>query len=486
MPTLPNILLMVADQMAAGMTGAYGGPARTPAMDALAAEGARFDAAYTPCPLCTPARASLLTGRFPSRTRTYDNASILPADVPTWAHSLRSAGYEVVAAGKMHMVGPDQLHGIERRLTPDIYPTDFAWTPADERYDAPPSTSGNKAEAARSAGPCDTSWQLDYDENVHRQALAFLRGRPAASRPFCLVVSYTHPHPPYWAPRAFWDLYEGTDMGELWPAESEVTPRPPMDRWLQAFQGLSSSDRADADLLRRVRRAYVAMVSYVDSRVGELLAALGELSLADQTAVMLTSDHGEMLGSHGHVEKRLFYEQAVRVPLLVRLPGRAGGQRFGCPASLMDLGPTLIDLAGGEVLPDTDGASLMPMLNGGAPRAAGPRVLSEYLGEGVPAPCFLVREGPVKYLYAHGGEEIAFDLSTDSVESTNVADQAEYADVLDRCRAELLRQFDIDALADDMLASRRDRMMIHAAMQVGRATSWPVRSEPADTGVEEQ
>ena len=476
----PNVLLLMTDQMAAGLTGTYGGPARTPAMDALAAEGARFDAAYTPCPLCTPARASLLTGRFPSRTRTYDNASILPADVPTWAHSLRSAGYEVVAAGKMHMVGPDQLHGIERRLTPDIYPTDFAWTPTDECYDAPPSISGNKAEAARSAGLCETSWQLDYDENVHRQALAFIRGRSGSSRPFCLVVSYTHPHPPYWAPRAFWDLYEGTEIDDPWPDAPQDVPRPPMDRWLQAFQGLSTSDRADADLLRRVRRAYLAMISYVDSRVGELLAALGELSLADQTAVMLTSDHGEMLGSHGHVEKRLFYEQAVRVPLLVRLPGKAAGRRFDSPVSLMDLAPTLIDLAGGEVLPDTDGESLMPMLDLGAPRPAGARVLSEYLGEGVPAPCFLVREGQVKYLYAHGDEETAFDLSADPAESANVADQAEYADVLDRCRAELLRQFDVDALADDMLASRRDRMMIHAAMQAGQATSWPVRHEPAD------
>jgi len=484
--TRSNILLIVADQMAAEMTGTYGGPAQTPAMDALAAEGTRFDAAYTPCPLCTPARAALLTGRFPSRTRTYDNASILPADVPTWAHSLRLAGYEVVAAGKMHMVGPDQLHGIERRLTPDIYPTDFAWTPTDERYDAPTSTSGNKAEAARSAGPCDSSWQLDYDENVHRQTLAFLRGRPAGSRPFCLVVSYTHPHPPYWAPRSFWNLYEGMDIDALWPDVPQAEACPPMDRWLQAFQGFSTSDMADADLLRRVRRAYLAMISYVDSRVEELLAALGALSLTDQTAVMLTSDHGEMLGSHGHVEKRLFYEQAIRVPLMARLPGGTGGQRFDSPVSLMDLAPTLIDLAGGEALPGADGESLMPVLEGGSPRATGARVLSEYLGEGVPAPCFLVREGPVKYLYAHGGEEIAFDLSTDSVESTNVADQAEYADVLDRCRAELLRQFDIDALADDMLASRRDRMMIHAAMQVGRATSWPVRSEPADTGVEEQ
>ena len=172
----PNILIIMADQMTCALTGAYGHPlVRTPALEQLCAEGVRFDAAYAPCPLCTPARSAMFSGRHVSRTRTYDNGSILASDVPTFAHHLRAAGYEVVAAGKMHFVGADQHHGLEARLTPDIYPADFSWTPPEvEDYAAPAETSGRKALAARSAGPCDGGGQIDYDENVHARAMDFL------------------------------------------------------------------------------------------------------------------------------------------------------------------------------------------------------------------------------------------------------------------------------------------------------------------------
>ncbi len=140
MPDRPNILLVMADQLVPFLTGAYGHPVvRTPNLDRLAERGVRFDAAYTPYPLCAPARAALLTGRYASSIGCYDNAAVFPADQPTIAHYLTNHGYDTALTGKMHFVGPDQLHGFEERLTTDIYPADFGWTPdwlqPDERID---------------------------------------------------------------------------------------------------------------------------------------------------------------------------------------------------------------------------------------------------------------------------------------------------------------------------------------------------------------
>ncbi len=125
----PNILLVMADQLAAPFLNAYGGPAITPAIDRLAAEGVVFDTAYSNSPLCAPARFAMMTGRLNSKIGAYDNASEFASNIPTFAHYLRSAGYQTSLIGKMHFVGPDQLHGYEDRLTTDMYPADFGWTP---------------------------------------------------------------------------------------------------------------------------------------------------------------------------------------------------------------------------------------------------------------------------------------------------------------------------------------------------------------------
>jgi choline-sulfatase len=131
MTTRSNILLIMCDQLMPHLTGTYGHPVvQTPNLDRLAARGVRFDNAYTPCPVCSPARASFMTGRYVSRIGCYDNATVLPTDQPTFAHYLTNAGYDVTLSGKMHFIGPDQLHGFHRRMTTDVYPSDFAWTPS--------------------------------------------------------------------------------------------------------------------------------------------------------------------------------------------------------------------------------------------------------------------------------------------------------------------------------------------------------------------
>src|ERR687898_3488687 len=323
----PNVLLVMADQLVPFLTGAYGHPVvRTPALDRLAAEGIRFDAAYTPYPLCSPARASFMTGRYASRLGFYDNASILPADEPTAAHYLTSAGYDTALSGKMHFVGPDQLHGFRRRLTTDVFPGTMDWVPTIDEKGRFVRGGHARSYVTPEVGVRPWTKFLSYDEETHFRALEFLRerGRLEPDDPFFLVVSYHHPHDPFKVTQELWDLYEGAEI-EL-PSVPDEIEWSAMDVWANAAPETDQVDLSDRDALTALRRSYYGLVTYVDRKLGELLAALEQTGQAGDTVVLFTSDHGDMLAERRMVEKRCFYEWSVRIPLLLRF---SDGSRAG-------------------------------------------------------------------------------------------------------------------------------------------------------------
>jgi choline-sulfatase len=446
-----NVLVVMADQLVPFLTGPYGDPvAQTPNLDALARDGVRYDAAYTPYPLCSPARAAFMTGRYASRYGCYDNAAILPADVPTVAHYLTLAGYDTVLSGKMHFVGPDQLHGFAKRLTTDVYPAAMDWVPTQD-----PEGRFVRGGHARSyvpprVGPVRWSKFLAYDEETQFRALEYLHGEP--QEPFFLVVSFHHPHDPFRPTQPDWDLYEGVEIPiPHTPAEIEYSA---MDVWANEAHETDAVDLRDPENLRALRRAYYALVTYVDRKLGELLAAV-----PDDTIVVFTSDHGDMLAERAMVQKRCFYEWSARIPLIVRYPDRrAAGTSVDAPVSLLDIAPTVLDWCGIEERLPMDGRSLLD---------AGDAVFSEYPVEKVRAPCFLVRRGTYKYVYVHGHGEQLFDLATDPGEWNDLAqttDTKEYRDVI-------LEQFDPDAIARDGVESVARRDLIARAM-AKTSTRW--------------
>ena len=210
----PNILVVMADQLAPAFLPAYGHPiVKTPNIDRLATEGVVFENAYCASPLCSPSRASFMTGLLPSRTRVYDNAAEFTADLPTFAHHVRRLGYRTVLSGKMHFCGPDQLHGFERRLTTDIYPADFGWTPDWERPHERPSWYHNMSSVTQ-AGIAVRTNQLDFDDEVvfAAEREIYDKARGLDPRPLLLVASLTHPHDPYAITREFWDLYRDDEI----------------------------------------------------------------------------------------------------------------------------------------------------------------------------------------------------------------------------------------------------------------------------------
>ena len=461
----PNILFLMADQLAAPALPAYGHRVvKTPHLDRLARQSVVFDSAYCNFPICAPSRFSLLSGRLPHAIGAYDNASEFPASIPTMAHYLRHAGYRTILCGKMHFIGPDQMHGYEERLTTDIYPADFAWTPDWSRGPEHRPT-GVSMRPVVEAGPCIRSLQIDYDDEVEYKAVQRIHdlARAPGQRPFFLTVSYTHPHPPFVAPQRFWDLYRDEDI------DAPRVPAIPYDeldehsRWLYIAHA-QNLYTVTPEHVRKARHAYYGMVSYVDEKIGSVLNALQETGLAEDTLVVFCGDHGEMLGERGMWFKQCFFEWSARVPLMVSMPGRYQPGRIGAHVSLVDLLPTFIDVARQgvpfEPVDALDGSSLLPLIEG-ATDGADRVVISEYSSEGVRAASRMVRAGRYKYIFTHGLPPMLFDLQADPDERADLAGRPEFASIQERLHARLEQGWNPPQIHARILASQRRRLFLN-------------------------
>ncbi len=469
----PNMLVIMVDQLNGTLF--PDGPAEwlhAPHLKALAARSLRFANSYTASPLCAPARASFMSGQLPRRTRVYDNAAEFASDIPTFAHHLRRAGYRTCLAGKMHFVGPDQLHGFEERMTTDVYPADFGWTPdyrkPGERIDWWYHNMGS----VTGAGVAEITNQLEYDDEVAAEALARLYdySRGHDPRPWALTVSFTHPHDPYVARRKFWDLYE--DCAHLDPpgeALAFAAHDPHAQRLLRACD--HEAFGITPEHVRRSRRAYFANISYLDEKIGEILRVLEETRQAENTAILFVSDHGDMLGERGLWFKMCFYEGSARVPMMLAAPGLAPGL-VTAPVSTMDAAPTLAALAGvsmEEVLPWTDGESLLPLASGGERDSP---VLMEYAAEGSEAPMVAIRRGRWKYAACVLDPEQLFDMEAEPGERRNLAADPAHAETLAAFRAEAAAKWDLAAYDREVRESQARRHVVYEALRQGGYYPW--------------
>ncbi|GAP88143.1 putative choline-sulfatase [Rosellinia necatrix] len=488
---LPNILFIMADQLAAPQLKIYNPESQilTPNLDALAAKSVQFDSAYCPSPLCAPSRMSLISGQLPMKIGAYDNASQIGSDVPTYAHYLRLRGYHTALAGKMHFVG-DQLHGYETRLTSDIYPGDFGWA---VNWDDPDRRLEwyHNASSILQAGTCVRSNQLDYDEEVMYKSTQFLYDQVREGpdkRPFCLTLSLTHPHDPYTIEEKYWDLYEGVDITlpkvkipqEQQDAHSKRLLKV-CDLWGQEFS---------EDQIKRARRAYYGAVSYVDDCIGRILTTLKQCRLDQNTIVVFSGDHGDMLGERGLWYKMSYFESSVRVPLLVSDPRRFTPHRVKENVSTLDILPTLCDIVGTKLIPGLpmDGTSLLPHLEG---REGHDTVIAEYTGEGTISPLMMIRRGPWKYITCPTDAPQLFNLEKDPLELINLAELASKTEGLtaeeeeakakfEKFETEARARWDFEAITQSVLLSQRTRRLVWDALKVGKFDPWDYN--PNDNG----
>ncbi|MEO0678443.1 MAG: choline-sulfatase [Pseudomonadota bacterium] len=470
----PNIVLIMADQLAPQFMSTYGGPALTPHMDALAARGMAFTRAYCNSPLCVPSRASFMTGQHVSDIAAWDNAAEFPASIPTFAHYLRALGYRTCLSGKMHFVGPDQKHGFTDRVTTDYYPSDFAWTPDWTRNDERIDIWYHNMRTVKEAGHAIATDQADFDEEADFAARRWLmeRARDKAvgeGQPFCLVQSLFHPHDPYIALRPFWDLYDDIAIPD---PETELAPDAldPFSR--RVADGVeASTDPLTREETRRARRAYLANVSYFDSKVGALVSQIEAMGELDNTIFIVTSDHGDMLGERGMWFKMSFLEHAVRIPLIMAGPGIAQG-KSDTLASLIDLLPTMVDLAGGTknlYAQLIAGQSLMPAARGEAQEG---EVIGQYCAECAGAPVFMIRRGALKYIHCDLDPPILYDLDADPHELTNVAKHPAYSDAARAFAQEISESWDSVAIRAQVIKSQQTRLKLNTMMDTTGDNAW--------------
>ncbi|KAK5717608.1 hypothetical protein LTR17_015961 [Elasticomyces elasticus] len=456
-PAQPNILYIMADQLAAPQLKIYNknSQIKTPNLDKLAERSVVFDSAYCNSPLCAPSRMAMITGQLPSKIAAYDNASPIPEDTPTYAHYLRKQGYE---------------------LTADIYPGDLGWSVDWDEPEKRLEWYHNSASILQ-AGPCVRSNQLDYDEEVMYKAKQFMFDhvrKPAGSRPFALTVSLTHPHDPYTIEQKFWDMYEDVeiDMPKVNIPKDQLDSHSKRLQHVCDLEGYEFTD----DQIKRAKRAYYGAVSYVDDCIGRLLETLKQCGLDENTIVIFSGDHGDMLGERGLWYKMSYFESSVRVPMLWSYPKMWHPHHVPQSVSTLDILPTLVDIVGGRLEPGLpmDGVSIVPHLKG---KDTHDTVFAEYMGEGTIAPMMMIRRGNWKYITCPADPDMLYNLATDPDEVVNLATSEDVAikAVYNAFVDEALAKWDMEAITQDVLKRQRQRRLCHSALKQGLWTPWDYR-----------
>lgn len=474
-----NLLFILSDQHARDALGCYGNPVvRTPNLDHLAAQGARFQNAYTPCPICVPARASLATGGYVHQIGYWDNAFPYDGEVPGWGHRLREQGHHVDSIGKLHFSSAGDDHGFSEEIDP-LYVVDGVGDILGSVRDNPPFR--NKRPGVIEAGPGDSTY-LRYDASNADNACAWLQARARqeqpGDKPWALFLSFVCPHPPYIAPQAFFDLYPPEDMPmpPQWRAE-EWPDHPAMDYFRRFF---SYDEQFTEEEIRRLIAAYYGVCTYLDQQIGRVLDALTAQGLTENTRVIYTSDHGEALGARGMVGKFDLYDESAAVPLILAGPDVPQGRVVNTPVSLVDCYPAVLEAVGARpALEDADlpGVSLWQM----AQQPDGDRtILSEYHALGSENAAYMLRSPRFKYIYHVNAAPQLFDLDADPEERIDLAADLGYQDTVRSFERQLRQLLDPEAVNAQAKADQRVKVDAYGREDVIRRGAFENSPTPGE------
>ena len=469
-----NLLILMSDEHQARALGCAGHPlVQTPHLDALAARGTRFTNAYTPSPICVPARASFATGRYPHQTRLWDNAMPYDGTIPGWGHSLQAQGVPVESIGKLHYRAEEDPAGFDVEHLPMMVVggVGMVWASIrkeDERV------QGSGRMLGDYIGPGHSKY-TDYDAAVTKRTQDWLAARAAAQddRPWCLYVGLVAPHFPLVVPQEYYDLYPLDALPEpkLHPRDGHI--RHP---WVEKQNAVMDSDASFKDAAERKSAiaSYLGLCTWLDHNVGQILGALDQNGLLDNTTVVYTSDHGDNLGARGLWGKSNLYQESVAIPMIMAGPDIPVGT-CDTPVSLLDLAHTVCDHFGGT-LAGTDGLRALPELSR-APAEPERLILSEYHAAGAVSGAFMLRKGRWKYHHYVGFDSELFDLQTDPEETTNLAGDPAHAATVAMMQDALLGLCDPAAVDAQAFADQAALIERHggreAALKLGAPGATP-------------
>ena len=454
-----NTLIIMSDEHNRRIAGCYGDTiVQTPHLDALAARGTRFTQAYTPSPICVSARASFATGQWVHQHRCWSSAEAYTGRPESWGHALRRAGHPVVSVGKLHYRSRDDDNGFDREILPLHIVGEKGWTLGLLR-DPLPAYPG-AAELAADIGAGDSKYSY-YDRQVCAAAQQWLQAHGQSQgeqRPWTLFVSFVSPHYPLRAPQEYFERYIDADIGE--PALWDFQPQHPLLQQMYAFYDYRR--HFGAEQRRIARAAYYGLVNFLDDRIGALLGTLDELGLRDDTRVIYTSDHGEMLGEQGMWTKMLMHESSAGVPLIMAGPDVPAGAQVDAPVSLIDAHPTILESAGLDSDEGLPGESLFAMARGADRQSP---VISEFHDGGSPCGYFMLRLEHWKYIYWCAGPAQLFDLHADPLEANDLGGDAAQAATLARCEAALRAICNPDAVNRQAFADQAKRIAAYGGRE---------------------
>ena len=417
----PDILICMSDQHGGDYMGWHEPLLETPVLDKMKNEGVLFTNAYTPCPLCVPARMSFMSSLLPEHTGVYDNSFTLSNTIPCFTHALVEAGYETVLIGRMHFIGQDQRHGFTKRLAPDITPVGWA-----KPFQKIVSERGKTVRAFSSAGATDlvgagASIVNEYDQMVVEKALEYLA--QDHEKPQFILVGTFGPHFPYIADDKLYEKYLGrVSVPERFSTDllSEDILKHPV------LRHKVKDEKVTPEIAKACLAAYYANIEEMDGRIGMIEETFSKYTerTGHERNFGYLSDHGDTAGERRMYGKQTYYEKSAKVPLIFTGDGIIKDKAVSEPVSLLDIGPTLCELAGAAIIPDTDGRSLKEYMVSHEDRLEPKMVISQMVDdiEGTLFASVMLRYDRYKFTCYHNCEDKAtlIDLNNDPLEEDNL------------------------------------------------------------------
>ncbi len=440
-----NTLVIVSDEHDPRYMGCSGHPLiKTPNLDRLADSGTRFARAWTPCPICVPARASLATGRYVHEHRYWDNAIAYDGRIRSWGHRLQENGMRVESIGKLHYRNETDPTGFDKQHEP-MHIMDGIGLLWGAVRDPMPEKAG-RSPLFDELGPGQSSYNR-YDERIADLAVDWLGQRAATpdSKPWSLFLGFVAPHMPLVVPQRYLDLYplESIPLPKLMPSDGFA--RHP---WVERLARHWDHDATlGTDARRRLAIAcYFGLITYLDEQVGRVVDALHRLGLADSTRVIYSTDHGDNLGARGLWNKCVMYRESTAVPMIVAGPDVTAGRVCNTMVNLIDVYPTIIESMGLDVAHDErdlPGESLLEIAS--VPDDDERIGFSEYHAVGATSGTFMLTRGRWKFHYYVGFPPELFDIESDPEEMRNLAADPAFGKVVEDLEAALRSLVDPEA-----------------------------------------